>query len=273
MERALPLRDQVAIVTGGGRGVSRAIAQALADSGVAVTLVARSENEVKSAAAAIEEAGGPVLAHPADVTDDRAVADMVAHTTAQLGPPTLLVNAAGTWTQVGPVESADPGAWWSDVEVSLKGTFLCTRAVLPSMTSRGSGRIVNIASHAAVRPRPYATAYASAKAAVLRFTDSLAEELNGRGVHSFAISPGFVRTKLIEDLAASESARTYLPELATRRDAVEPGRAGRLVVEIATGRLDPLAGRYLHVLDDIEDLLRNSKEIAERDLYTLRLRT
>ena len=190
-----------------------------------------------------------------------------------LGPPALLVNAAGAWTQVGPVEGADPEAWWRDVEVTLRGTFLCTRAVIPSMTSLGRGRIVNVASQAAVVARPYATAYASAKAAVLRFTDSLAAELEGRGVHAFAISPGFVRTRLIEELAASEAGRKYLPQLATRGDALEPERAGRLVVEIATGRLDPLAGRYLHVLDDVDDLLRRSTEIAERDLYTLRLRT
>jgi NAD(P)-dependent dehydrogenase (short-subunit alcohol dehydrogenase family) len=273
MERASALRDQVAIVTGGGRGVGRAIADALADSGAAVALAARSEAEVGSVAAAIKERGGRALAHPADVTDERAVADLVATVAARLGPPALLVNAAGTWTEVGPVERADPEAWWRDVEVSLKGTFLCSRAVVPSMTSQGRGRIVNVASHAGVRPRPYATAYASAKAAVLRFTDSFAAELEGRGVHVFAISPGFVRTRLIDELAASEGGRTYLPQLATRGDAVEPERAGRLVVEIATGRLDPLAGRYLHVLDDVDDLLRRSTEIGERDLYTLRLRS
>lgn len=273
MERALSLRDQVAIVTGGGRGVGRAIAKSLADSGAAVALVARSEAEVGSAAAAIEAAGGRALAHPADVTDERAVRDLVEDVGARLGSPALLVNAAGTWMQAGPVEKADPEAWWSDVEVSLKGTFLCTRAVLPSMTSLGRGRIVNVASNAGVKPRPYATAYASAKAAVLRFTDSLAAELRTRGVHVFAISPGFVRTRLIEELAASEAGRKYLPELGARSDALEPERAGRLVVEIGTGRLDPLAGRYLHVLDDVDDLLRRSAEIAERDLYALRLRT
>ena len=267
------LRNQVAIVTGGGRGVGRAIAEALAASGALVAVVARSEAEVVAVAGAIEEAGGRALAHPADVTAERAVADMVAHVVADLGSPSLLVNAAGTWTQVGPVESADVQAWWSDVEVSLKGTFLCSRAVVPSMTSLGRGRIVNVASQAAVVARPHATAYASAKAAVLRFTDSFAAELEGTGVHVFAISPGFVRTRLIDELAASEGAREHLPELATRGDALEPERAGRLVVDIATGRLDSLSGRYRLVLDDVDDLLRRSSEIAERDLYTLRLRT
>jgi NAD(P)-dependent dehydrogenase (short-subunit alcohol dehydrogenase family) len=273
MTEGPPLVDQVAIVTGAGRGVGRAIAEALADAGAAVALAARSEAEVVAVAAAIEEGDGCALAHTTDVTDERAVADLVARVVANLGSPSLLVNAAGTWSQVGPVENAEPQAWWSDVEVSLRGTFLCTRAVLPFMTSLRRGRIVNVASNAAVAARPYSTAYASAKAAVLRFTDSLAAELEGRGLYAFAISPGFVRTQLIEELAQSEGARMYLPELSTRGDALEPERAGRLVVDIATGRLDPLTGRYLHVLDDADDLLRRSAEIGDGDLYTLRLRT
>src|SRR4029453_17402576 len=95
MERASALRDQVAIVTGGGRGVGRAIADALADSGAAVALAARSEAEVGSVAAAIKERGGRALAHPADVTDERAVADLVATVAARLGPPGVPAHPAG----------------------------------------------------------------------------------------------------------------------------------------------------------------------------------
>jgi hypothetical protein len=89
----------------------------------------------------------------------------------------------------------------------------------------------------------------------------------------FAVSPGFVRTRLVDDVAASEAGRRYLPELVTRTEALEPERAGYLVAQIAGGRLDPLGGRFLHVLDDVEDLLRRIKEIEEKDLYTLRMRT
>jgi NAD(P)-dependent dehydrogenase (short-subunit alcohol dehydrogenase family) len=268
-----PLRGQVAIVTGAGRGVGRAIAAALARSGAAVALASRSVDELRSAATELEALGAEAVVVPTDVIDEQAVANLVAEASLRLGPPTLLVNAAGSWTQVGPVEEADPGAWWSDIEVSLKGTFLCTREVLPGMISRGAGRIVNLSSYAAVSPRPYASSYAAAKAAVLRFSDSLAAELEGRGVFVFAVTPGFVHTQLVERVASSPAGRRYLPELSERADALEPERVGRLVADIATGRLDVLAGRFLHVLDDVDDLVERADEIRRRDLYTLGLRT
>ena len=266
------MQGKVALVTGGGRGVGRAIAEALARAGASVALVARTASELEATAEGIIESGGRAVSIPADVTEERAVSRLVAEAGLELGRPTLLVNAAGSWTHVGPVEKADPQAWWRDVEVSLKGTFLCTRAVLPSMLAEGRGRLINVSSYAGVIPRPYATGYASAKAAVLRFSDSLAAELEGRGVLVFAITPGFVRTRLIEEVASSKAGNTFLADLSQRDDAVEPEQAGRLVVSIASGRLDMLAGRFLHVLDDLDDLVRRADEIRERDLYTLRLK-
>jgi NAD(P)-dependent dehydrogenase (short-subunit alcohol dehydrogenase family) len=265
------LAGQVAIVTGAGRGVGRAISQELAAAGAAVAVSARSRDEIEAVADSIVRAGGRAAAIAADVTHPEAVNSLVAETETRLGAPTLLVSNAGTWRHVGPLADADPEDWWGDVEVSLKGTFLCARAVLPGMLARSRGRIVAVSSFAAIAPRPYTTAYASAKAAVLRVIDSLAAELEGTGVRAFAITPGFVRTELVESVAASEAGRRYLPELADRQDALEPERAGQLVVEIASGRLDPLAGRFLHVLDDVDELLARADEIAEQDLYTLRL--
>jgi NAD(P)-dependent dehydrogenase (short-subunit alcohol dehydrogenase family) len=206
------------------------------------------------------------------VTDAAAVDALIATAERALGPPTLLINNAGTWSHVGPLAEADPDVWWSDFESNVRGTFLCTRAVLPGMLRRRRGRIINVSSYAAVAPRPYTTAYASAKAAVLRLTDSLTEELEGTGVLVFAVTPGFVRTELVAQVAASEEGRRFLPELGTRDDALEPQQAGRLVVDIAGGRLDALAGRFLHVLDDVDELLSRIDEIRERDLYALRLR-
>jgi NAD(P)-dependent dehydrogenase (short-subunit alcohol dehydrogenase family) len=269
----LLLKGQVAIVTGAGRGVGRAIAEALAAAGAAVAVAARSAHEIDEVAAAIGAAGGRAEALCTDVTDGIAVDALVHETSNRLGPPTLLVNNAGTWRHVGPLATANPDDWWEDIEVSLKGAFLCTRAVLPDMLERGSGRIVNVTSYAGTEPRPHATAYAAGKAALLRLTDSLAAELDGQGVLTFAITPGFVRTRLVEDVASSGPGRTYLPELKLREDALDPERAAQLVVEIASGRLDPLAGRLLHVLDDFDALLLHSEEINAGDLYTLRLRT
>lgn len=264
---------QVAIVTGAGRGVGQAITESLTAAGAAVVLAARSRDEVEAVADGARRRGGRALAFQTDVTDQDAVGELVSATVRAFGPPDLLVNAAGTWKHVGPVETADADRWWGDVEVNVRGTFLCTRAVLPWMTERRAGRIVNVSSYAGIAARPYATGYAASKAAVLRFSDSLAAELMNSGVRVFVVSPGFVHTRLVEDIAASEAGRRYLPELSSRTDAVEPERTGQLVLQIAGGKLDPLAGRFIHVLDDVDEMLDRAAEIEERDLYTLRLRT
>jgi NAD(P)-dependent dehydrogenase (short-subunit alcohol dehydrogenase family) len=262
------LQGQVAIVTGAGRGVGRAIAEALAAEGAAVALAARSEPELAEVARQLARA----VAVPTDVTRAADVARLVETTEHELGPPTLLVAGAGTWGHVGPAWEGDPEAWWRDVEVTLRGAYLCARAVLPGMVARGSGRIVALASYAATGPRPYSSGYASGKVALLRFVDSLAAEVGDHGVSVFAITPGFVRTRLVEDVARSEDGRRWLPELAERPDALEPERAGRLVVELARGRADALSGRFLHVLDDLDDLIARADEISRDDLYALLFR-
>lgn len=248
------------------------IAEALAASGAAVSVGARSREDIDLVASTIEAAGGSAIAVPVDVTDPAAVSALIAETECRLGPPTLLVNNAAAAAAVGPLEDADPDVWWNDVAVTLKGTFLCSRAVLPGMRSRGLGRIVNVSSYAATRPRPFATAYGCAKAGLLHLTESLAAELDGSGVLAFAIAPGFLRTALIDGMVSSERGRRLLPELAERDDEVDPREAGRLVVDIASGRIDPLAGRLLHVLDDVDQLLQRGAEIRADDLYALRLR-
>jgi NAD(P)-dependent dehydrogenase (short-subunit alcohol dehydrogenase family) len=140
------------------------------------------------------------------------------------------------------------------------------------MIERGAGRIVALSSYAANGPRPYSSGYASGKAALLRLCDSLAAEVTEHGVSVFAVTPGFVRTKLVEDVASSAAGRRWLPELAEREDALPADRIAGLVVELATGRADALSGRFLHVLDDLDDLIGRADEISREDGYALRFR-
>jgi NAD(P)-dependent dehydrogenase (short-subunit alcohol dehydrogenase family) len=262
------LDGQVAIVTGGGRGVGRAVAEALGARAAAVAVAARTREEIEDVAAGLPRA----IAVPTDVTSAEQAEALVERTQAELGPPTLLVAGAGTWDHVGPAWEGDADAWWRDVEVALRGAYLCARAVLPGMLERRAGRIVVVSSYAANVPRPWSSGYASGRAALLRFVDSLAGEVAATGIAVFAVTPGFVRTELVERVTRSEAARRYLPELAERADALAPELAGELVAELATGRADALTGRFLHVLDDLDDLVVRADEIRTDDLYALRFR-
>ncbi len=264
------LYGQCVLVTGGGRGIGRAIAQGLAAAGAAVAVLARSAVELEETRGLIEAGGGRCLALRADVTDRAAVEHAVAWAEAELGPLDLLVNGAGSHLAVGELWQVDPDAWWADIESNLRGPFLCIRAVLPGMIARGRGRIVTIASGAALEPRPYSTAYAAAKAAVLRLTDSLHAAVRGHGIGVFAIHPGGVRTALTERILDSDAGRAAYPHWQTLAWQ-PPERAAALVVAIAAGRADALGGRYLDATEDLDMLLARAAEIARDDLYTLRL--
>lgn len=271
MGETAALHGQTALVTGGGRGIGRAVAQALAAAGAAVAVLARGEAELAETRRLIESAGGRCLALRADVTDCAAVEAAVARAEAELGPLDLLVNGAGSHLAVGELWQIDPEQWWADIESNLRGPFLCCRAVLPGMIARGRGRIVTIASGAALEPRPHSTAYAAAKAAVLRLTDSLHAAVHRHGIAVFAIHPGGVRTALTERILDSDAGRAACPHW-QRLDWQPPERAAALVIAIAAGRADALGGRYLDATEDLDLLLARAAEIARDDLYTLRLR-
>ncbi len=267
--------DKVMIVTGGGRGVGRAIASALADAGFAVAVVARSEPELAETRDALTARGGRALALPCDVRDAAAVAEAVAAVTDGLGPVTALVNNAGTGLALGPLWEIDPEEWWTDIHTSLGGAFNACRAVLPGMIARGRGRIINVASGAGASPVPYLGAYVASKAALIRLTENLALENREHGISVFAIHPGTVRTAMVTEGIDTPAGRQWFPWF---RGAVEQGqyvmpeRAAQLVLQLASGRGDALTGRFLTIHQDLDALLARAEEIAAADLYTLRVR-
>ena len=258
----------VAVVSGAGRGVGRAIAVALADAGFAVALLARSQAELEDAA---REIGDAAFTAACDVRDAEAVAHAVVEAEEALGPVTLLVNNAGTGLALGPLWEVDAGEWWTDIETTLRGAFNCCRAVVPGMIERRAGRIVNVSSYVAVRPSPYQTGYAAGKAALLNLTESLAASLAPHGVQVFAMTPGYVRTQLTERIADTDAGRTWLPEVGQGR-VLEAADGARLVVRLATGDADALNGRFFHALDDLDDILSRRDEVEAQDLYVPRLK-
>ncbi len=273
------LAGHVALVTGSGRGLGRAYAQTLAAAGAAVAVTARTESELRETVQLIEQNGGRALAVTADVTDPNAVTHMVTSVEQQLGPVDLLVNNAGLLRAIGKVAEIEEDAWWREIEVNLRGPFLCTRAVLPGMIARGHGRIINLASGAGLAPIEAGSAYCVSKAALIRFSENLALETREHGIAVFAIDPGTVRTPMNEYMLTSAVVRQRAPEIqqwfeglyAEGRDTpIEESVA--LILFLASGKADALSGRFIGVKDHVNELVRHIEENDHKDLYTLRLR-
>lgn len=206
------LTGQVAIVTGAGRGIGRAVATALAAEGAHVVLAARTRQELATVASEVREAGGRALAVPVDVTQDTAVDALVDQVVAELGRVDLLVTAAGV-AAFGPVAGAKPPDWDGMLAVNLRAVMVCCRAVLPPMLRQRRGTIVNVASIAATRPIPGAAAYAAAKAGVVAFSRVLAEEVRREGVRVGVVLPGAVDTPLWDTIPnGPDRARMLRPE-------------------------------------------------------------
>jgi NAD(P)-dependent dehydrogenase (short-subunit alcohol dehydrogenase family) len=250
------LNGQVALVTGGGRGIGADIARELASAGMRVAVSARTGEQIDGVAKEIDG-----LAVVADVSREDDVARMVEAVERELGPVDLLVANAGigVWEDR-PSWELQPEEWWSAHEVNVLGVYLCCRAVIPSMLERERGRIVITASGAAYLPGSKSTTYASSKAAAVRFGETLANQLERR-IPVFPFSPGLVRTKMTEGRFPDDAPWT------------PPECAPRLVRALASGRFDRLSGRYLHAEHDLpEQLEERIEEILEHDLNAIRLR-
>ena len=252
--------EGVALVTGGGRGIGASIARELADAGMHVAVTGRTSETIAAVAAEIDG-----LALEGDVSDASDVERWLDTTERELGPIDLLVCNAGISGSGKPFLEEDPDEWWHVFEVNVRGAYLCCRAVAPRMAERGRGRIVNIGSGASYLPitnptTALGTPYGPSKAALGRFTETLAAALGTLGIHVFLISPGLVRTHMTERFG--DDAPWTPPELGPS-----------LVRVLASGRADALAGRYLHAEhDDIEDLIERADEIVANDLNAIRLR-
>lgn len=258
------LQGQVALVTGAGRGIGRALALGLAARGMRIGLVGRSRSSLDGVLSECARAGAKAVSVAADVTDGAAVRAAVGTVERDLGPVDLLVcNAGSREAAAGAPWAVDPDDWWRTVETNLRGTFLTDRAVLPGMVARGRGRVVHVGSGMGQRPQPEWSAYGVSKAALTRWTDSVASALEGTGVTVIEISPGLVRSDMTEMMWGDPAEQPWN----------DVGQMVDAVVRVARGDLDGLHGRFVHaVRDDLDALLADLPAIAAADARTLRLR-
>jgi NAD(P)-dependent dehydrogenase (short-subunit alcohol dehydrogenase family) len=268
------LSNKVAIVTGSGRGIGRAIAEGMAAAGAAVAITGRSASHLEETVAAIEKGGGRSLAVAADVTDKRAIQQLIAETEDRFGPLDIMVSNAAIEGPLGPVWEISTDEWRRCLEVNVMGPFICAQAALPGMVQRRRGRIINVGSGGGLWAVPYDTGYSTTKAALIRLTEGVAIEAEPYGVYTWVIHPGVVHTGMSDTVMLSEAGQKWLPKYpqALERGATPVEWASELCVFLASGQADGLSGRFLSVNDDYRDMARRSDEIRDGDMHTLRLK-
>ncbi|MGR7024927.1 SDR family oxidoreductase [Geodermatophilus sp. URMC 62] len=256
------LGGRVALVTGASAGIGRRLTEGLAVRGVTVVGVARGAERLTRAMAEVADATGKrTLAIPADVTDRTAVDAAVARAQEECGPIDLLVNNAGLIDAAeASLWDADPDQWWDVVASNVRGAFLVSRAVVPTMVARRSGTIVNLASGSGLRAKPEYSAYSVAKTGLMRFTEALAGSLAGTGVKVFDLAPGVVETDMTRSMAMWRG----------KTDWTDPELVVHWVVAMAQGQLDQWSGRFVHAAADRVDVLAHVEGLGD-DARRLRL--
>lgn len=220
------LSGQVALVTGGSRGIGRAIALGMARVGAKVIVASRKQAGLDAVAAEIQRAGGTALAIAAHVGDGQAIERLVQRSLDTFGQIDILVNNAATNPHFGPILDATPEQWDKIMQVNLKGVFLLSQQVVPGMKERRRGNIINIASIEALRPSRLIGVYSVSKAALLLLTQAMAQELGPFGIRVNALAPGLIRTDFSSALwqsttvAEAVTSRTPLGRLGEPADVV-----------------------------------------------------
>jgi 2-hydroxycyclohexanecarboxyl-CoA dehydrogenase len=244
------MSERIALVTGGARGIGRAIALALAEEGQAIAVGDVSGDEAEETVSAIEAAGGRAAALPLDVTDSGSVTEAVRQVEKLLGRVEVLVNNAG-WDELRPFLETDEAFWERVLDINFTGALRTTKAVLPGMVEAGWGRIVSIGSDAARVGSSQESVYAGAKAALIGFTKTIARETARSGVTANVVCPGPTRTALLERMAAADQAGGALVEALTRavpmRRLGEPEDVAAAVAFLASERAGYITGQTLSV--------------------------
>lgn len=267
------LKNKVAIVTGGSRGIGKAVVQALAKSGCRVVVASIVSPDLKNLQKELLQDGFRIEIKKVDVSDYGQVQRMVKAVVKKLGTVDILVNAAGIYGPIGLFKDNDIKHWAQTLQVNLLGTVNCVHAVLPIMMKKKSGKIIDFSGGGAVNSFPNFSGYATSKAAVVRFTETIAEELKPYNVQINAIAPGAVNTKLLdESLEAGRKAvgdKFYAKIIQQKKEGGDsPQLAVDLIMFLISDKSFNLTGKLISAKwdnwknwkkDDIEKI-KNSSE-------------
>jgi NAD(P)-dependent dehydrogenase (short-subunit alcohol dehydrogenase family) len=273
------LQNKTAVVTGANQGLGLAIASAFVREGAHVLLCARNAALLEEARARLEGEAKPgqnVLALPADVASDADVAGLAALAETRWPSLDVLVCNAGIYGPKGAIEDVDWIEWLDAIRINLSGAVLCCRAFLPLLRKSRRGKIILVSGGGATKPLPFLSAYAASKAGLVRFAETLAEELRPRNIDVNSIAPGALNTRLLDEVLEAGPARVgeafYQASLKQKASGGTPPEKGaELCVYLAGEQSDGITGKLISaVWDPWNDFQTHRKELESTDVYTLR---
>ena len=264
-------KDKAVLITGSGRGIGKRLAIGFATAGARVGLVARSKPELELTRLEIEHAGGAALHLRADVRDPDSIRSAVERMRAHFGAIQVVVCAAGVQGPIGPFAETAPPDWIDTIQTNLVGVMNTCAAVLPEMIQCRAGKIIVVGGGGGAKPRPGFTAYGASKAAVIRFTESLAEELRDHNVQINCMAPGGAYTHMTDEIlrAGDKAGHKEIEEAQRVRitGGIPAEKQVALAMFLASERSNHVSGKLLHVQDDWKKLAESS---LHPEMYTLR---
>jgi NAD(P)-dependent dehydrogenase (short-subunit alcohol dehydrogenase family) len=273
------LLGKVAIVTGANQGLGLQIARKYASSGADLMLCARNEKLLEAATHEVTMLAGPgqkIICQVADVSNESDVNKLVAETIAQLGGCHILVNNAGVYGPKGEIESIDWADWIRAIEINIFGSILMSRAILPHFKMQHYGKIIQLSGGGATSPMPRLSAYAVSKAAIVRYAETLAEEVRGSGIDVNAIAPGALNTRMLEEILAAGPDKVGKDFYERSLRQKETGGAGLnkgadLALFLASSKSDGITAKLISaVWDNWQEWPKHLDQLSASDAYTLR---
>ena len=275
----MKLSNLIALVTGASQGLGRTIAEEFVREGAHVAICARDSKLIQFTGKELEGLATPdqrILTGTCDVSSAEDVETLFGEIERTLGTVDVLVNNAGVYGPKGLSETVDFASWRRAIEINLFGTFLPARLAVRRMKQKGRGKIINLSGGGATSPMPRISAYAASKAAVVRLTETLAEELREFSIDVNAVAPGALNTRLLDEIleaGPSVVGNTYFEKALKQRDSggAPLERAARLCVYLASTESDGITGKLISAQwDPWENLHQFRDQIAKSDVYTLR---
>jgi NAD(P)-dependent dehydrogenase (short-subunit alcohol dehydrogenase family) len=275
----MKLSGRSAIITGASQGLGFEIAKQFVQEGANVMLCARSKEPLYQAQQTLQQLAGEktkVLAQPADVSNLQQMNDLVASALHAFGNLDILVANAGIYGTKGLIEEIDWEAWSNAIDINLKGTVLQCRAVLPHFKKQRYGKIIILSGGGATKPMPHLSAYAASKAGVVRFAETLAEEVIDFNIDVNTVAPGALNTRLLDELLEAGPEKVgkafYEQSLKQKETGGTPLHVGaELCTFLATSESDGISGRLLSaVWDPWASLPEKKDQLKNSDIYTLR---